>query len=220
MEDIFEDISDATVVVNDAAEKVCFAISLFQAASTIHDMMDGEEDLISRTVAMLDTVECVSSFLGVDAIASPVVDTLKESMKLVEKCAENREKYYAVLEADKKAGKYPLLDDYPYLEDVLNSKYVPQGLSELVFTGTPGCTCGSSETCNFERKNNTDTMDGTYLHYLPDTFATIRAMKKSTIKPEGKESELLMLYLAERSRHDFYQTFHMTLEEYLEELKG
>ena len=220
VEDIFEDISDTTGVVNDAAEKVCFAISLFQAASTIHDMMDGEEDLISRTVAMLDTVECVSSFLGVDAIASPVVDTLKEGMKLVEKCAENREKYYAVLEADKKAGKYPLLDDYPYLEDVLNSKYVPQGLSELVFTGTPGCTCGSSETCNFERKNNTGTMDGTYLHYLPDTFATIRAMKKSTIKPEGKESELLMLYLAERSRHDFYQTFHMTLEEYLEELKG
>lgn len=216
VEEVFEDIAGVRDSITGAMEKVSFAISLWQTGKSIHQMLDSDGGIISQTVGMLDTVDAISSYLGVDAIASPVVEVLKTSMEAIDALARSNRKYEFALSA----GDNSFPADHDYLNQIFSdSRTFGQAVQELTFGG--GCQCSAekgTDGCNFSYHS------GMALHRCPDTFEIVRKMEQvkagTLLRPVPEEKEFLMFYLAERSRHDLYQLTGMTLEEYNAMLKS
>lgn len=205
VEEIFEEIGEVTDAASETFEKASFAVSLFQVAEAVGGMLDEEKDLVSRTVSMLDTIECISSFAGVDSLVAPVAETLREGLSLVKTCEKTRGQYYSALEAASQEREPTM--ELRYLKDVFGRNDVAQAYHELTLTGTPGCTCGKSGTCNFDAESMT-------LRHFPSVFTTIRRIHSSSNSATPQEKAYLMLYLAERSRHELYRLSGLTLEQY------
>ena len=210
VEEVFEDIAGVRDEITGAMEKVSSAISLWQTGEAIHQMLDGDGGILSQTVGMLDTIDAISSYMGVDAIASPVIEVLKTSVSAIEALEKSNRKYEFALSAG--SNSFPA--DHTYLDRVFSgSKTFGQAVQELTFG--KGCKCSpksGTDGCNFTYHS------GMALHGCPDTLETVQKMgeiKATTLlQPGAEEQEFLMYYLAERSQHDLYALTGLTLEGY------
>lgn len=190
----------------DAAGK---AFGLFRLLAASEKMLDADKDIFARTVGMLEVVEAVASFTAFGKAVGDVSEVLQEGLKLVEKCEKTRADYQdalmlAAAEGNSELGRPTIT---AWLEAVMGDSRIAQAHQELVLTGTPGCTCGTSTTCNFDAQ-------GMALRHFPDVATVIWRMENASGEPTALEKNFLSLYLAERSRHELYKRTGLTLKEY------
>ena len=201
---LFKEISVKKLAIQ--GMKACSVLRLLCASA---DMLDSEKGILEQTVSMLEVVESAASLTKSGKIAKVISQTLQEGLKLIGKCEQTRNKYQnalrlAAAEGNKDLGKPTIT---AYLEELMGNTRIAQAYQELVLTGTPGCTCGKSSTCNFDAA-------GMCLKYFPDVATTIYRMQNTSKEPTPLEKSFLALYLAERSRHDLYKISGLTLEQY------
>lgn len=208
-ENFFNDISDGT-------EKAGMAIDTFKSAYALQKMFNKNVGVLEQTEGMLEFVECISSFAGVDDLVSPVADTLKEGLTLIGKMEKSITYQESIVDGilwKNHTGESAYLDyflgqKYPF-HDYLDVLKYQHGEGSRY-----GCGCKDDPSkCPF-KNNKFD--DGATVHEILEKMAG--SPNPSPIDGQ-KEKEALIFYLAERSEHELYMLTGLTLEEYAKLVK-
>lgn len=199
--------------LGDGAKKVSFCVTALQTANAIQKMADSEKGVLEQTIGMLDLLDCASSFLSFNLITKYFSTTVRAGLSLVAQCAEYRNAYYSRLEfaSNYANGKTKSL----YLNYIFDRIDLENIVGELI-TGSPvGCKHSPTDEpgtgCRF--------YSGAALQGAPTVYEILSNIsswpsQNSPWEIQPEEEEIILFYLAERSRHELYELTGLTVEEY------
>ena len=208
--------------LGDVTTKASTTVTILQAANAIQKMSDSEDGVLNQTIGMLDMIDCLCSLLSpkelkglyLSELVRPITDTLRAGIKLIGKCAEYQEKYherlhfaYAYAKGEKEAQ---------YLDHVFAGSVVSTVIDELI-NGTPiGCHHSPTD----EARSGCRFYSGAALRGAPTVYEIFSNMSSwpslnSNWTIEDEEKEIILFYLAERSRHELFELTGLTLEQYV-----
>lgn len=201
-EEFFGGISSTAGAAKDAAEKATLAISIYQGAKSFVKMANPDTPPLDATMSFLDTLECIVSFTSVDSCVKPIFNVLRAGIELIEKCEKKRATYYTTLEETLNSTQHS-----EYLNYIFDNKDIYLALGELYLAGGTGGD-HKNGLCSFET--------GNYLKSYPSVFEVMHKIAScpSHFIPHGDDAEFILLYLAERSRHELSALTGLTLDEY------
>lgn len=181
-----------------STEKVALAVSVYNTANAIQRMLDKDAGMTDATIGMLDTISLLTSHVPFSFYYEPMIDALKEGVKLWDKCQKYEEKYYNTKNLDIINNQ-----NCAALQELFRGYDDPY----LIFENFErGCSCKSgSGSCCCERGPSVQEL-------------LMRIAQRPANAPElsALEKELVELYLAERSEHELYQLTGLTLDAYVE----
>lgn len=181
-----------------STEKVALAVSVYNTADSIQRMLDKDAGMTDATIGMLDTISLLTSHVPFSFYYEPMIDALKEGVKLWDKCQKYEKKYYDTKNLDIINNQ-----NCAALQELFRGYDDPYLLFENF---ERGCSCykGSSVCCCDSGPSVEELL--------------IRIAQRPSNAPElnSLEKEMVELYLAERSEHELYQLTGLTLNEYVE----
>ena len=197
--------------ISDGTEKAGMALDTFKTAYALQKMFNKDVGVLEQTEGMLEFVECISSFAGVDDLVSPVADTLKEALTLIGKMEKSITYQNSINSGALWKNR---TGASAYVDYFLGQKYPFHGyLDVLKYQHGEGfrygCSCKDDPSkCPFE----TEKFDhGATVHEILEKMSSCPHSSKNT---KQEEKEALLFYLAERSEHELYKLTGLTLAEY------
>ena len=202
-----KELEETAEKAGNIAEKASFAISVLQTASAFSTMLDEDVGILEQTKSMLETIDCISSFAGCDSYVSPIVSVLTDGLDLIDKVADNENHKNDTV---KEVFEAYSPEHSPYLYHLFGNDLI--NLEDLVSTNETGCYCRKNPaSCNFAANG------GKPLAGAPSVFEVMWKMNTTILRPqEDAEKEVVLFYLAEKSKHELYEACGLTLEAYLD----
>ena len=196
-EEFFDEVGDATEKVDNVTEKVALAVSIYNLSNSVKQMTTSEDEA-DALIGFVDTVGFMISNTPLDFYYEPMLDVLKDGIKLWKKCRDKEATFHMILD------KNVVNDNCKTLDAVF-----PGYAAEFLFSCKDGCRCDNGESsCPFD---NGPTVNEVYLRLADrESYAQI---------PKQVEKELIVWYLAEKSAHDLYQIAGVTVDEYYSMVK-
>ena len=195
-EEFFEEVGDTTEKVDDVTEKVALAVSIYNLSNSVKQMTTSEDEA-DALIGFVDTVGFMISYTPLDFYYEPMLDVLKEGIKLWKKCRDKEATFHMIMD------KNVINDQCKTLDAVF-----PGYAAAFLFSCKDGCQCGrTNAACPFE---NGPTVNEVYLRL---------ANRTNYQPPKQIEKELIVWYLAEKSAHDLYRIAGVTVDDYYSMVK-